>query len=59
MAAGMNLPLGLDSAPLETQSEKLSADELLMIYSDGLSEQADSSGKMLGIKGLTQTLGEI
>lgn len=59
MAAGMNLPLGLDAAPLEIQTETLTPEELLMIYSDGLSEQADISGKMLGIKGLTQTLAEI
>jgi serine phosphatase RsbU (regulator of sigma subunit) len=56
MEAGMNLPLGLDAAPLEAQSETLGPDELLMIYSDGLSEQADESGKMLGIRGLTEKI---
>jgi len=30
-----------------------------MIYSDGLSEQADTDGKMLGIKGLTEKIRQI
>lgn len=59
MTSGLNLPLGLDSSAMEPQAEKLDAGELLMIYSDGLCEQADSAGKMLGIKGLTAKLHEI
>lgn len=59
MEAGKNLPLGLDPSPLEPQSETLGPEELLMIYSDGLSEQADQSGKMLGIKGLTEKIRQI
>lgn len=59
MAAGKNLPLGLDPSPLEPQSETLGTEELLMIYSDGLSEQADQSGKMLGIRGLTEKIQHI
>jgi serine phosphatase RsbU (regulator of sigma subunit) len=59
MAHGLNLPLGLETADFDVQTERLGPGEFLALYSDGLSEQADAGGAMLGIAGLMATLGQI
>jgi serine phosphatase RsbU (regulator of sigma subunit) len=53
---GHNPPLGIDAAPIEDRSEQLAPGELLAIYSDGLNEQTDGSGAMLGIPALKEKL---
>jgi serine phosphatase RsbU (regulator of sigma subunit) len=53
---GDNLPLGLDDVPLEAGEERLEAGECLLLYTDGLTEQRDDAGGMLGITGLTELL---
>jgi serine phosphatase RsbU (regulator of sigma subunit) len=56
---GQNLPLGLEAAaPLEGCETRLEPGEVLLLYTDGLIEQADEAGAALGISGLTQMLGE-
>ncbi len=48
-----NMPLACDmDNPLEPQSFELSAGELLVLYSDGLTEQRDEARQMLGVAGL-------
>jgi sigma-B regulation protein RsbU (phosphoserine phosphatase) len=54
MQAGQNLPLGIDPSPMEGESEQLGTGDVLAIYSDGLNEQPDQSGAMLGISALIE-----
>lgn len=51
-----NLPLGQERDPIVSHRVTLANDELLMLYSDGLSELPDSEGKLLGINGLSKEL---
>jgi len=51
-----NLPLGIGRKPLTTTNEKLQGSELLMLYSDGLTEIPDESGQLLGVDQLGQYL---
>jgi serine phosphatase RsbU (regulator of sigma subunit) len=59
LQAGQNLPLGVDPSPLEGESEQLGPGDLLAIYSDGLNEQPDQSGSMLGIRALIEKVQSI
>jgi sigma-B regulation protein RsbU (phosphoserine phosphatase) len=59
LPAGLNLPLGLDPAPLESQAQQLDKGELLAIYSDGLNEQTNHAGAMLGVPALIEKIQSI
>jgi serine phosphatase RsbU (regulator of sigma subunit) len=65
LRVGGNLPLGLvadgefDDDELEVETAQLAPGEILMIFSDGLSEQPDAAGKMLGIAGLRSRFQEL
>lgn len=51
-----NLPLGQESGAIVSHRVALAADELLALYSDGLSELPDEQEKLLGINGLASEL---
>ncbi len=63
MVGDGGLPVGLvDGAVYEQFEVKLHSGDRLLIYSDGISECADQSGKMLGesgLEGIMQGLGDI
>jgi serine phosphatase RsbU (regulator of sigma subunit) len=59
LISGENLPLGVDSASIKCRQDKLDLNELLTIYSDGISELELSDGRLLGCEGLTDKLCEI
>jgi serine phosphatase RsbU (regulator of sigma subunit) len=59
LAAGENFPLGLDEAPPTIGTGQLASGALLALYSDGLTEQSDGAGAMLGVEGLEANLCEI
>jgi serine phosphatase RsbU (regulator of sigma subunit) len=59
LQAGQNLPLGIDPSPMEGETEQLGPGDVLAIYSDGLNEQPDQSGAMLGIRALIEKVQSI
>ena len=54
-----NPPLGVDMGPLVCQSESMAENELLVMYTDGLSDLSDSMGTRLGTDTLRERLQEI
>ncbi len=50
--AATNLPLGVELMEPQSHVDQLHPGELLAMYTDGLTEMADTDGKMLGIDGL-------
>ena len=64
LQSGANLVLGLmppewGPEQIEHQVTTMEAGQVLLLYTDGLTELCDDSGAMLGTDGLTQTLGKI
>ena len=60
LASGSNLPLGLDpTEELEIHSHQMSPGSLMALYTDGLTEQTDEAGEMLGIRGLSDWLRDL
>jgi serine phosphatase RsbU (regulator of sigma subunit) len=60
LASGSNLPLGLDpTEELEVHSHQMGPGSLMALYTDGLTEQTDEAGEMLGIRGLSDWLREL
>jgi serine phosphatase RsbU (regulator of sigma subunit) len=58
--SGENLPLGCDpTEELESHSYELAPGGLLALYTDGLTEQTDAAGELLGMAGLTAWIGDI
>lgn len=57
LADGM--PLGLLELDLELGTDRLSSGEMLMIYSDGLSECFDEADRILGVDGLYRVVADI
>ncbi|RUL88729.1 PP2C family protein-serine/threonine phosphatase [Tautonia sociabilis] len=54
-AAGANLPLGVDDeAPYEQFSTVLAPGDVVLLYTDALTEAADPAGRMLGETGLLE-----
>jgi serine phosphatase RsbU (regulator of sigma subunit) len=51
-----NMPLGQEPGPIVSERLALADDEMLALYSDGLSELPDGAGKLLGINGLSAEL---
>jgi phosphoserine phosphatase RsbU/P len=56
---GHNPPLGVMPMTVELDSAELNAGELLVLYTDGLSELRDARGKMLGLDGIKSRLSQI
>src|SRR5437667_7576949 len=54
-----NPPLGVDMGPLVCQSESMANNELLVMFTDGLSDLTDSMGARLGTDMLKEHLQEI
>jgi serine phosphatase RsbU (regulator of sigma subunit) len=52
MRFGHNPPLGVMPMTIEVDSAELKSGELLVLYTDGLSELRDARGKMLGLDGI-------
>lgn len=52
-------PLGLVDIALELTTDHLSPGDLLVLYSDGLSECFDEQDQILGVDGLTQMIADI
>jgi serine phosphatase RsbU (regulator of sigma subunit) len=58
--SGENLPLGCDATEyMQSHSYELSPGGLLALYTDGLTEQTDDAGELLGMAGLTAWIGDI
>jgi phosphoserine phosphatase RsbU/P len=53
------IPLGLTDFEIETRADQLQPDEMLVYYSDGLTELFDENDQMLGPDGVTRYLSEI
>jgi serine phosphatase RsbU (regulator of sigma subunit) len=52
LPCGQNPPLGMDRIPIERTTDQLPKGQLLLLYSDGLTEQVDDLGEMLCTEGL-------
>lgn len=48
LPCAVNFPLGVMVEPIECRNEKLASGELLVMFTDGISELADPAGEMLG-----------
>lgn len=59
LACGENLPLGVETTPISCCENRLEPDELLAIYSDGVSELELADSSLLGADGLAVKLGEL
>jgi sigma-B regulation protein RsbU (phosphoserine phosphatase) len=59
LPAGENLPLGVDSTSINCRDDRLESDELLTIYTDGVSELELSDGRLLGADGLAAKLADL
>ena len=53
-----SLPLGITDESCICMTDQLDTDEVLALYTDGLSELSDGSGKMLGIDGVAALMSE-
>jgi phosphoserine phosphatase RsbU/P len=53
LAAYDNLPLGIEEQRFRTHEDALEPGHLLMMFTDGLTEQQGADGRMLGIEGLS------
>jgi serine phosphatase RsbU (regulator of sigma subunit) len=51
-----NPPLGVDPQPPRLLKDRLGPGELLVIYTDGVTELLDPAGEMLGLEGLSKGL---
>ncbi len=56
LAAFEAVPLGLTEFEIKTRSDRLRSGELLVFYSDGLSELYDENDRMFGVEGVTEAL---
>ncbi|HEX8912443.1 MAG TPA: SpoIIE family protein phosphatase [Humisphaera sp.] len=54
-----NLPLGLDDAPMVVGQDRLGPGDMLVLYSDGLTEATDTAGTMLGLQGMSDLIGRL
>jgi serine phosphatase RsbU (regulator of sigma subunit) len=59
LQATRNPALGLDPAPMEVQRGELATGELLVLFTDGVTELANPANEMLELEGLSRGLGEI
>jgi serine phosphatase RsbU (regulator of sigma subunit) len=53
-----NPPLGVDPQPPRLLKDRIAPGELLVIYTDGVTEMLDPAGEMLGLEGLSKGLRE-
>lgn len=53
LADSDNLPLGLDPQPLSSQRDRLRPDDVLLLWTDGLTELHTDADAMLGTAGVT------
>src|SRR6185312_5067171 len=58
LPSALSLPLGIEAEPIICRDDQLEPGELLVLYSDGLSELTLADGQMLGIPGLGSELSE-
>jgi sigma-B regulation protein RsbU (phosphoserine phosphatase) len=54
-----NYPMGVQDEPLVCQNESVASGEMLVMFSDGLSDLADSAGQRLGTDALRERLKEL
>jgi hypothetical protein len=59
LPAGVNLPFGLDPEPPQVHDARLAPGDVLVLYTDGLTEQTDDAGQPLGLTGLETALTEV
>ena len=52
LGSGVNYPLGIGTDPISCKPERLEDGELLVMYTDGLTELRMSDDRLLGIEGL-------
>lgn len=52
LAAGINLPMGVQPGPMEIAEDKLAVGEYLVLYSDGVNELKGPDGAMVGVDGV-------
>lgn len=58
--SGENLPLACDpTEEMQSHTYELAPGGLLALYTDGLTEQTDAAGELLGMNGLTAWIGDI
>ena len=56
---GHNPPLGIMPMSAEIESIELQPGQLMVLFTDGLSEMTDRSGKMLGVEGVEALVGRL
>lgn len=59
LPSGENPPLGMDCVPIEGRTDQLAQGQVLLLYTDGLTEQQDDLGEMLCIEGLESEMRHI
>jgi sigma-B regulation protein RsbU (phosphoserine phosphatase) len=56
---GHNPPLGVMPMAIELDAAQIEPGQLMMLFTDGLSELREASGKMLGLNGISARLAEL
>lgn len=59
LSFGNNPPLGVLPTSPTIDTVELRAGELVVLYTDGLTEMYDSAGKMLGVEGVKEQIGSL
>lgn len=56
LPSGQNFPLGVAPGPITCQQDRLNPGELLVMYTDGVTESRTPEGSLLGVEGLGEEL---
>jgi len=59
LPSGQNFPLGVAPAPISCQQDRLNTGELLVMYTDGVTESRTPAGALLSVEGLGQELAHL
>ena len=59
LEGGANLPLGIKTAPVECHESRVGADEMLAMFTDGITESHGREGDPLGLEPLARKLGAL